>query len=233
MMAAFSEPRQPVPPETPCSVYLLQQVQLYMRILCHYSIHRCELSGMAAKKALKLFNIGRSGRVRMDTDGPQTTWLVYRRPELLRYPQKPAVGERHARKAVRQYPESLFAQRSQRFAIEAVAGRDPDSWIEPMAAKDLQAGVNPLPLNIFSNPGKLRLTMQRQQALPPAETEMAKTVQGYCGSSILKRAHPGPKLRVGRSKFQLCILVIGNHGEDGANAKLLDEWQEALPAGAI
>ncbi len=117
--------------------------------------------------------------------GSQSCWGIQTTPPRVK----------GTRANIREHADSLLTKRQQGIAVEAVARRDPYPRIEPMAAKNLQAGRNPLALFLLGNAGKLRFPMQRQPSAGFAVIQVPIAVQSDHGPCRFKGAHFRPELR--------------------------------------
>ena len=165
----------------------------------------------------------------MHANCPKSLRFFYRRPKLLRNPSDPSALDRNPRKSVGEQPYPLAVQSQQRVPVKAVTRRNPNAWIEAVAAKNRQAGSNPLLLRIPRYPAELSMEVQRQQALSNIAAKMLVAMQGDRRPRRFHRPHARPELWVRSITHQSTVAVVGDHRQNRLDCKFLDERKKPLP----
>jgi hypothetical protein len=113
------------------------------------------MGGVAIQESAQNRQLGVIGGVWMNADGPQTSFVQNRRPQLHRDPLDAAAQKWHTSQAVGQNGEPVIAQCEQRVGVEAVPRCDKKFRIKAMLPEKVQPARNASVLEIKARTSKL------------------------------------------------------------------------------
>lgn len=200
------------------------------REFSYYTVKRCELASVLTEEGSELVDLAVFGGVGVEADGPEAFAARDGRPELHGNPLQAAAGVGHAGETVGEVENSLVAEGLEGVAVEAVAGRYPQSGFEAVTAKDVEPLGDEPGLLIHGEAGEFCVFVEREQAFSGCRADVAEAVKGDGASGGLEVAHFRPETGVGRRGFEVRIAIVWDDGEDGLDSEVLNEGAQALPA---